>query len=173
MNEVQDPKQRDHSIGNSSGAEDCRSIQASSINAFPPNSMGGYTSNGGLQTDNESARMSNIQPYKYNIPNKLKDNPNVCKISKIHPNSFALAPLSRKDSKTDTEAANQRCNTTVSPNGYKSPLQFGDNTGAESMLSGASTGVNTQLMANYRRPKEPLSAAATPLEGNQVRRANN
>jgi len=76
LNAVQDPRQRDHSIGNSSGAEDNRSNQASSIGGFPL-SVGGYLSGGGggLQTDNESARLSNVQPYKYNkLANKLDKN---------------------------------------------------------------------------------------------------
>lgn len=38
-------------------------------------SMGGYLSGNGLQTDNESARLSNVQPYKYNnLQNKLDRN---------------------------------------------------------------------------------------------------
>ena len=92
LNAVQDPRQRDHSLGNSSGAEDNTSLmRAGSVgdkNPFQPaSSVGGYMSNGGMQTDNESARLSNVQPYKYNhLPNKLKDNPNAVNIKKIHPN---------------------------------------------------------------------------------------
>lgn len=44
----------------------------------------GYLS-GGIGTDTESARLSNIQPYKYN------GNSGVASIQKVHPN----APVSR------------------------------------------------------------------------------
>lgn len=48
-------------------------------------SMGGYLS-GGMQTDNESARLSNIQPYKYNnLQNKLDRNGGGVNIRKIQP----------------------------------------------------------------------------------------
>lgn len=75
LNAVQDPRARDHSIGNSSANED----QNSSVGGFPQ-SVGGYLSGGGLQTDNESARLSNVQPYKYNITNKLDRNFNIKKV---------------------------------------------------------------------------------------------
>ena len=59
LNPVQDPKHRDHSLGGSSDGGDNRSLQGSSIGGFQP-SAGGYLSAGAMQTDNESARMSNV-----------------------------------------------------------------------------------------------------------------
>lgn len=63
LNPVQDPKARDHSIGGSSdGGGDARSMQGSILSG----AHHGYTSAGGMQTDTESARLSNVQPYKFN-----------------------------------------------------------------------------------------------------------
>ena len=58
----------------------------------------GYVS-GGIGTDTESARLSNVQPYKYNIPrnkNKAADkNPvyGLCEIKKINPNNSGMLTL--------------------------------------------------------------------------------
>ena len=59
LNPVQDPRQRDHSIGGSSNGDEQRSMQNSSVGGR------GYMS-GGMVTDTESARLSNVQPYKFN-----------------------------------------------------------------------------------------------------------
>ena len=52
---------------------------------------------GGLQTDNESARLSNVQTYKFN--NKSNRNnaklANSMNIRKINPNTVMLKPVSR------------------------------------------------------------------------------
>ena len=58
---MQDPRHRDHSIGGSSDGADNRSLQNSSING-----MAGYLSGGAREKDTESARLSNVQPYKFN-----------------------------------------------------------------------------------------------------------
>ena len=70
LNPVQDPKARDHSIGGSSdGGGDARSLQGSIMSGVHNHMGGGYASAGaaGLQTDTESARLSNVQPYKFNM----------------------------------------------------------------------------------------------------------
>ena len=59
LNPVQDPKHRDHSLGGSSDGGDNRSLQGSSVGGFA-SAHGGYLSAGAMQTDNESARMSNV-----------------------------------------------------------------------------------------------------------------
>ena len=87
LNPVQDPKRRDHSVGGgSSCGEDINSVTG-------PNSIAnlGYLS-GGLQTDTESARLSNVQPYKYNALSK-PPNPNQISIKKVSPNVIQLAPM--------------------------------------------------------------------------------
>ena len=179
LNAVQDPRARDHSIGNSSGAEDSMSINRNS-NPFPPGSVNGYLSNGGMQTDNESARLSNVQPYKYNhLPNKLKDNPNAVNIKKIHPNQVQLAPVSRNKSRQGSransrnlvEGYNKASSVVMAPTGIKSIIGAGDHYGAESMLSGVSTGVNTNLLPQLKPGKDNQSAAAGPVDMN-LKRAN-
>ena len=79
LNPVQNPKKRDHSVGGSS----CEDNQASMSG---PQSIAnlGYLS-GGLQTDTESARLSNVQPYKYNQVGR-PPHPNQVNIKKISPN---------------------------------------------------------------------------------------
>jgi hypothetical protein len=67
LNPVQDPKHRDHSIGGSSDGDNNRSLQGSAIgniNISKQQLSHGYGS--GMQTDTESARLSNVQTYKFN-----------------------------------------------------------------------------------------------------------
>ena len=64
LNPVQDPKNRDHSIGGSSDGGENRSLQGSVTGMMQPSN--GYVSGGGIQTDAESARLSNVLPYKFN-----------------------------------------------------------------------------------------------------------
>jgi len=64
-----------------------------------PQQSHGYLS-GSLQTDTESARLSNVQPYKFNTqqqqqPKRNGPNPNAMQIRKINPNSVVLKPVSR------------------------------------------------------------------------------
>ena len=56
----------------------------------------GYVSAGGagLQTDTESARLSNVQPYKFNNKNAV-NGPQTMNIRKINPNKVQLKPMSR------------------------------------------------------------------------------
>ena len=57
----------------------------------------GYGS--GMQTDTESARLSNVQPYKFNQQARNGSNPKLMNIRKINPGPGAhLAPISRGDS---------------------------------------------------------------------------
>ena len=59
LNPVQDPKNRDHSIGGSSdGGGDARSLQGSILGGV--HNPGYASAGGGLQTDTESARLSNV-----------------------------------------------------------------------------------------------------------------
>ena len=93
---VQDPRARDHSLGGSSdgGTHDrgenrsMRSMQGSAIGLQQSH---GYVS-GGMQTDTESARLSNVQPYKFNSQNRNQKQLN---IRKINPNQVQLKPVSR------------------------------------------------------------------------------
>jgi len=56
----------------------------------------GYMSGGGLQTDTESARLSNVQPYKFNAGNRNGEKfANSLNIRKINPNTVMLKPMSR------------------------------------------------------------------------------
>ena len=79
-------------------------MQGSAIgSAINPGASHGYMS-GGLQTDNESARLSNVQTYKFNQNNnKSTINRNGAKfansmnIRKINPNTVMLKPVSRGD----------------------------------------------------------------------------
>ena len=58
-------------------------------------SHGGYIS--GMQTDTESARLSNVQPYKFNQQARNGSNPKLTNIRKINPGPGGrqLAPISR------------------------------------------------------------------------------
>ena len=70
---------RDHSLGGSSDGGDRERSMAGSVVGGAPF---GYTS-GAMQTDTESARLSNVQPYKFNQQNR--NNPNSMNIRKINP----------------------------------------------------------------------------------------
>lgn len=96
LNPVQDKRHRDHSIGGSSDAGDNRSLQGSVITHTQTSH--GYASAGGLQTDTESARLSNVQTYKFNTkkqPQRNGSNPNAMNIRKVNPNTVLLKPVSR------------------------------------------------------------------------------
>lgn len=55
----------------------------------------GYLSNG-LATDTESARLSNVQPYKFNTNGPGgKGSQGLSNIRKINPNTVMLKPVSR------------------------------------------------------------------------------
>ena len=49
---------------------------------------------GGVNTDTESARLSNVQPYKFNSAAR-NSNPKALNIRKINPTSVKLKPVSR------------------------------------------------------------------------------
>lgn len=107
-----------------------------------------------MQTDNESARLSNVQTYKYNqLPNKLKDNPNAVNIKKIHPGANSKPPMSRNQSRNDDSHTFKsmqdpyKASSVLMPsNGMRSVVGIPDHYGADSTLSGVSTGVNTNLL---------------------------
>ena len=61
----------------------------------------------------------------------------------------------------------------LAPTGMRSIVGVGDHYGAESMLSGVSTGINTQLLPQLSKnvSKDNQSAAAAPIDG-KLKRAN-
>jgi hypothetical protein len=84
LNPVQDKRNRDHSIGGSSDGGDKQSLQGSAIGMQQSH---GYLSNG-LQTDTESARLSNVQPYKFNTNaggNRKGNSNKAMNIRKVNP----------------------------------------------------------------------------------------
>ena len=143
LNPVQDPRHRDHSIGGSSDGDN-RSLQNSSVGGQ------GYASghrNSELVTDNESARLSNVQPYKFNA-RKNRENPNQMNIRKINPNAVQKPPKSRGNSsgigaglqmrpdQYHTLDVNQQ-RSVISPDQYMS--------GGGSVMSGVSGGIPRHL----------------------------
>lgn len=178
VNPVQDPKRRDHSLGgNSDDGNETRSIQHSNGGANPFMVSHGYVS-GGLQTDTESARLSNVQPYKFNS-NQNKLNPNGINIRKINPNQIQLKPMSRGSGVgaglnakpgLDLRSVHQ----TLQPGSSNGPLDkpsiLQDPLGANSsILSGASTGVNTNVLPDLKklasRSQNREAATSNLLEG--------
>ena len=88
LNPVQNPKMRDHSVGGSS----CEDNPAGHMSGPQSIANLGYLS-GGMQTDTESARLSNVQPYKYNHLGKPPGGAHQVPIKKISPNVVQLAPV--------------------------------------------------------------------------------
>lgn len=100
-------------MGGSSDADN-RSRQGSAIG-----SAIGYAS-GGLQTDTESARLSNVQTYKFNSGNRNNKSgqyANSLNIRKINPNTVMLKPVSRASMGGGTLALSRASNPLNSING--------------------------------------------------------
>ena len=159
---------REHSLG-SSGAEDNgfpgskpqSSIGANSVIGGQLSSKpSGYVS-GNVGTDTESARLSNVQPYKYNTLNRANLDAHAMNIRKISPGigSNAPLPLSRNGPRNMAAIIGRESNPKSNVGSVVSGVSgvLGDYAeGSGSILSGASmpTATNTALLPDISNKRE-------------------